>query len=223
MKPNFLIKAFFAYFLMVVFRPLNLSGQIIHFQDSKVEALCVANWDTDGDGKLSIDEAAVVTNLGTVFKGNKECMRFDELRYFISLNGIAFYAFDGCSSLTSVIIPNSVAWIGWDAFQNCSSLTSVNIPNSVATIGGSAFWGCSSLTSVTIPNSVASIGNSAFWGCSSLTSVTIPNSVTSIGAHTFYGCSSLTSVNMGNSVTSIGEYNQEIKGETNVEIIPVSA
>ena len=26
-----------------------------------------------------------------------------------------------------------------------------------------------------------------------------------------------------NSVTRIGEYNQEIKGETNVEIIPVSA
>ena len=57
-----------------------------------------------------------------------------------------------------------------------------------------------------------------------MTSITIPNSVTSIGDFsTFRGCSSLTSIKIPNSVTSIGEYNQEIKGETNVEIIPVSA
>ena len=47
--------------------------------------------------------------------------------------------------------------------------------------------------------------------------------VTSIGVRAFYKCSFLTSVTIGNSVTSIGEYNQEIKGKTNVEIIPVSA
>ena len=48
-------------------------------------------------------------------------------------------------------------------------------------------------------------------------------SVTSISDEAFEFCSGLTSVTIPNSVTSIGEYNQEIKGETNVEIIPVSA
>jgi len=50
-----------------------------------------------------------------------------------------------------------------------------------------------------------------------------PYSVTSIGNSAFLNCSGLTSVTIPNSVTSIGEYNQEIKGETNVEIIPVIA
>ncbi|MBQ4143359.1 MAG: leucine-rich repeat domain-containing protein, partial [Thermoguttaceae bacterium] len=48
----------------------------------------------------------------------------------------------------------------------CTSLTSVTIPNSVTSIGNYAFFLCKSLTSVTIPESVTSIGNSAFIGCS---------------------------------------------------------
>ena len=71
--------------------------------------------------------------------------------------------------------------------------------------------------------SVTSIGDYAFSDCTGLTSISIPNSVTSIGDYAFYGCTGLTSITIPSSVTSIGEYNQEIKGKTNVEIIPVSA
>lgn len=73
-----------------------------------------------------------------------------------------------------------------------------------------------------IGEDVTSIGNYAFDGCEDLTTVTIGSNVTTIGDFVFYGCHNLTSVTIPNSVTSIGEYNQEIKGVTNVEVIPVS-
>ena len=119
---------------------------------------------------------------------------------------IGFHAFEDCSSLTSVTIPNSVTTIGDYAFC-CSSLTSVTIPNSVTSIGEKAFWGCSSLTSVTFEDNsnLTSIGGRAFYNCSSLTSIDIPNSVTSVNYWAFRNCSSLTSIIIPNSVTYIGE------------------
>ena len=107
---------------------------------------------------------------------------------------IGNYAFDGCSSLTSITIPNSITSIGNYAFYGCNGLTSVTIPNNVTSIGNYVFYGCSDLTSIDIPNSVTSIGDEAFMDCSSLTSIDIPNSVTNIGDKAFKDCSSLTSV-----------------------------
>ena len=121
-----------------------------------------------------------------------------------SVTSIGERAFNQCSGLTSVTIPNSVTSIGIFAFCGCSGLTSVTIPNSVTSIDDYAFGGCSDLTSVTIPNSVTSIGHYAFQFCSGLTYLIIPNSVTSIGSDAFLHCSGLTSVTIGTEVTSIG-------------------
>ncbi len=123
-----------------------------------------------------------------------------------SVTSIGASVFSGCIGLTSVTIPNSVTSIGVYAFSDCTGLTSVTIPNSVTVIGEGAFKNCSGITSINIPNNVTSIGNNTFYGCSGLTSVTIPNSVTSIGNNTFYGCSGLTSVTIPNSVISIGRH-----------------
>ena len=176
----------------------------ISFADAKVKAICVANWDTNGDGELDVDEAAAVTSLGEAFMSNKKITSFDELQYFTGLATIGENAFYECSGLKSVIIPNSVTSIGRWAFQDCSALASVTIPNNVTSIGNEAFYGCSSIKNITIPNSVTSIGDYTFFGCSGLMSVTIPNRVTSIGERTFSGCSGLTSVTIGSGVTSIG-------------------
>lgn len=109
-------------------------------------------------------------------------------------------------TVTYVGVTYSVTSIGYWAFYGCSGLTSITIPNSVTRIAGEAFSGCSSLTSVTIPNSVTSIESYTFSGCSSLTSLTIPNSVTTIESYAFSDCSGLTSVSIGNGVKKIGEF-----------------
>ena len=91
-----------------------------------------------------------------------------------SVTSIGKYAFDGCTKLTSVTIPDSVTIIESAAFYGCSGLTSVTIPASVKSIDRIAFYNCSGLTSMTIPNSVTSIGDSVFHGCSGLTQITLP-------------------------------------------------
>ena len=118
-----------------------------------------------------------------------------------SVTSIGDSAFDGCSGLTSITIPESVTSIGKSAFSGCSGLTSINIPESVTSIGKSAFWGCSGLTSINIPEGVTSIGESAFRGCSGLTSITIPESVTNIGDYAFEGCWGLTSITVASGNT----------------------
>ena len=206
----------------------------IDFADVNVKAICVANWDTDGDGELSEAEAAAVTTLGTVFQNNTQITSFNELQYFTGLNSIGDNAFYDCSGLTSVTIPNSVTSIGNDAFKNCNGLTSITIPNSVTSIGDGAFYGCSGLNKV-IASDLAAWCGIQFWNRYSnplsyakhlysdenteVTEIVIPNNVTFIGYGAFWGCSGLTSVTIGNGVMTIsGSAFRGCSGLTSVTI-----
>jgi len=150
--------------------------------------------------KLNVNDLTTPTNIRTTL--NNAAGKYVILDLsgstFTTVPDRLFYGddFQGCATLTGIILPNGVTSIENYAFYSCTSLASIDIPNSVTSIGEQAFVDCTSLASIDIPNSVTSIGEQAFVDCSSLTSITIPDSVTSIGDYAFVDCSSLTAINV---------------------------
>jgi hypothetical protein len=139
----------------------------------------------------------------TAYTGTNAVLTIPNTINGLPVTTIAFEAFSSNSTLSSVVIPNSVLKIGDYAFLICSNLLDVTIGYGVTNIGNGAFSGCNSLAVCTIPNSVINIGTYAFLNCTSLTKVTIGNNVTNIGSSAFSGCSSLTDVTIGTRVASI--------------------
>ena len=172
------------------------------------ETFVVGNWqvaiDTSTEGALDLSQVwSESGGTGTHYQ----------------VTGIGPTAFDGCSGLTSVKIPNSVTSIGMLAFHECSGLTSITIPNKMTSIEQFTFTNCRSLSSITIPNSVTSIGPYAFAWCTSLTSLTLSSNVERIMDNAFRGDSSLISLTIPSKVSFIGPYAfQECYGLTSMVV-----
>ena len=141
----------------------------------------------------------------------------------------------------------TVTSIGERAFQDCTSLTSVTIPESVTRINNYAFNGCYRLKNFTVSSNLTSIGSSILGSCDGLSKVnmfvtnmssfcnnprptfdskistnsrylpiflfdgngneirdfTIPDDVTSISCSVFDNCSRLKSITFPSSITDI--------------------
>ncbi len=197
----------------------------ITFADANVKAICVANWDTDGDGELSEEEAKSVSDIATVFK-QTEIESFDELKFFLGLTKIPSGAFDNCKKLTRIQIPNNVTSIEGYTFYNCQSLSSISIPNGVQSIGAEAFRYCSSLINIFFSEGLKTIGSRAFDGCKNLSTISCPESLTfidqaafassgishidlsinmtAISYQAFSGCQNLSSITIPGNIKKIG-------------------
>ena len=181
---------------------------------------------TSSDGKIILPNtsndpfgANIVSN---TYENGIGIILFDD-----SLNAVGRFAFEDCSRLTNIIIPEGVLSIGDSAFEGCVNLTSISIPNNVSSIGYWAFCGCSikdivlpkrlieikgctfkdchDLTDIVIPNSVSKIGESAFENCTSLKEIVIPNEVHSIEQCAFRNCTNLTNASILEGTKSIGD------------------
>ena len=127
-------------------------------------------------------------------------------KFWENIREINSFAFDGCTNLTSIEIPDGIEAIGNYAFSDCPNLTSVKIPYSVKSVGNYTFAGCTNLTSIEISNGLKSIGDFAFRGCSNLTKIDIPNSVETIGDYAFDGCNGLIILNIPKNVKQMGKF-----------------
>ncbi len=187
--------------------------QLIYVPDSVTE-LCIPKTVIDFSlrnnvtlQKITFEADSVLINIGDqAFSG---CSSLTSITIPDGVTSIGYFSFSGCSSLTGITIPDRVTDIGDDAFSDCSSLMSITIPDSVTDIGVAAFFNCSSLTSIDFGDNsqLTNIGDWAFAGCDSLMSIAIPDGVKSIGYSAFSVCDSLTNIDFGDNsqLTSIGE------------------
>jgi hypothetical protein len=121
-------------------------------------------------------------------------------------------AFNSCSSLASVTLPQSLTKIGSFAFSG-SAITSIILPPNLTTIEGGTFANCQKLTSIVIPEGVTVIGDAydaynyksygTFSDCTALTSATLPSIIQKIGSRAFFGCSVLTTITIPETVKNI--------------------
>lgn len=181
------------------------TAQILYTKDASTGDVTVtkvkAGSETSIEIPETIDKGTVKIIGANAFDG---CSSLTSITLPQSLTSIEDLAFDQCTALQNINIPQNVTNIGVSAFLQCESLTSITIPSGVTSINDVAFAYCTSLKSIELPDHLVSIGVSAFNGCTSLENIVIPAEVTSVGSRAFSACTSLESITLPPSVTSIG-------------------
>ena len=189
-----------------------VSLSLCHAYDFEVDGLCysfiegsdttvmVTHRDATAGGYTNLSGAVVIP--GTV--------SYNGVNYTVSQIGLR--AFEACTAITSVTLPNTLSVISTHAFYDCKGLTSIELPESVTELSFSAFSDCTNLKKVlfncvavesetkfpgsveefVFGDNVSVIPPGCCDGLSKLTSVTIPKSVKTIGNNAFRGCTNVT-------------------------------
>lgn len=161
----------------------------------------------DGDPLEEIRLPANITQFGkTTWHGASSFSNCKTLKSVIlpeKLEEIPTSLFEGCSALTTLVIPNTVTKIGKNAFKE-SGFTQITLPESLTTIEASAF-NKTKLETITIPEKVTAIPSGCFSLCENLREVILPNTLTTISQNAFEDCPILESINIPSSLENIGK------------------
>lgn len=163
---------------------------------------CLIKANIENTGQYAIKEGTRLIADNAAQNASMSSILFPNTISFIGVN-----AFHSCTHLKSVIIPKNVKVLGNGAFYRCTSLEKVIVSEGVEAIGKSSFGDCFNLSIVQLPASLKIIGSSAFsimGGLSQLKEIIIPNNVTSIGDYAFNNCRNLINVIIGENVKEIG-------------------
>lgn len=196
--------------------PQPASDPIV-FADKNVEKICVDRFDTNGDGVVTMREAASYESIygkkndiaseGGFFREYQSfVVSFDELKYFTSIKVIPGDCFHNCGLLKSITLPDSVNELGGFSFAGCTKLQEIILPENTTVIGEYAFASCSSITSFIVTRNVNHIGDNAFMGCSNLKTIDILSlEISNIPRYCFDQCYELTSITLPNQIKTINE------------------
>ncbi len=121
-------------------------------------------------------------------------------------DGSGYYCspFTGCSSLTSITIPDEMTVIPKHAFRAATALEEVVLHEKVTSVGTYAFYGCTALKSINLPEELTAIPAYGFYQCQSLSELALPAAVTTVGAYAYYDCIGLRTIEMSESLKAIG-------------------
>ena len=186
--------------------PPSPVDRIIEFKDPVVKALCVKNWDLDGDGELSKAEAAKVTDLGFVFKRNEEITSFVELEYFTGLKSVSDSAFKFCRNLVGIELPENISVIGERAFEECGNMLLSKLPDNLSTVRTHAFVGCSKMPLTSLPETITEIGSWAFSRCYGIRLSALPSKLTMIEGGVFAHCPGVAPTELPANVHYFGDW-----------------
>jgi len=114
-------------------------------------------------------------------------------------------AFENCLSLTDIVLPMNIDYMGFALFFQCKLLKNVKLPENIKTIPRHTFSLCASLEHIDLPDGVTTIEQSAFEGCSSLASIELPDTVTRIEDTAFMSCSVLSDVVIPSNIEYLGD------------------
>lgn len=176
----------------------------IQFKDPAVKAICISNWDKDGDGELSYEEAAEVRTIGSAFSRRIDIRSFKEFEYFTGLTFVPDGGFSGCRYLIDLKLPSNVLQIGNGAFSDCYELALESLPAGIVKIGEGAFINCHNLMLTELPLNVTRIETNTFSDCGKLRLTELPSGITYIGDTAFWGNGMLALKSLPTEITYIG-------------------
>ena len=165
--------------------PVKSIGTCAFYKQSDLQAVVIPTSVTE----FKLRSFAFAQNLARVTFMNREA----------GLISVGEAAFQECTRLNNVVLPNSTLRIDKEGFRGCSSLSNITLSNQLNYINEYAFADCPVLNNVTLPESLKSIQIAAFNNDAAMSSITFPAALEGIGASAFANCPSLKDVTFNTS------------------------